>query len=198
MGKNKASSDSAASKTKNSLRSFSPPNGRSRQTPAKAQTVKYGAWYKARRGCHAARRRTQEIPANRKPVPAKAFVSFFRGKNDAIAAIQCAMHAQKKMLLKTAGSMIRQKKPCLSGNRQGWMRPTSEDHGNNESASRLRPEDEWNSNSHGRSPGLWIILLAAPSHLLKQTVACAAFVLTYSGGSAADLHRFPFLPLRAP
>src|SRR2546423_1121430 len=45
----------------------------------------------------------------------------------------------------------------------------------------------------GRSSGSRIVLLAAPSRLpFGPAVASAAFVPGYSGGSATDLHRFPY------
>jgi hypothetical protein len=43
----------------------------------------------------------------------------------------------------------------------------------------------------GRSSGFRIVLLAAPSRD-SVAVAYAAFVPGYSGGTATDLHRFPY------
>jgi hypothetical protein len=48
----------------------------------------------------------------------------------------------------------------------------------------------------GRSSGLWITLLAAPSHLAStKQWPYAAFVLTHSGGTATVSDRLPFSAL---
>jgi hypothetical protein len=51
----------------------------------------------------------------------------------------------------------------------------------------------------GRSSGFRIGLLAAPSRLaLTRQWLLAAFVPGYSGGTATDLHRFPYSSLQTP
>lgn len=56
-----------------------------------------------------------------------------------------------------------------------------------------RPRGQCQSNvTPGRFSGSWVVLLAAPSRTENSSVAHhAAFVTTYSGGSAVDSHHLP-------
>lgn len=46
----------------------------------------------------------------------------------------------------------------------------------------------------GRSSGFRIVRLTAPSRAIHSTVALAAFVPGYSGGTATESHRLPYSP----
>jgi hypothetical protein len=59
----------------------------------------------------------------------------------------------------------------------------------------LTPSSAHEGKEHVFQAGLLargVILLTAPSHLRQQAVVSAAFVPSYSGGTARDLHPLPF------